>query len=121
MHTSDKCKRTLLTADVKIDDRTFRLSGSGTGPIDAFVDGLAEATGTSIRVLDYHEHAIGQGAHVQAVSYLELRVGEQTVFGVGVDTDIISASLKAIQCGFQRAQALKHGTSSLQEVSTGMA
>ena len=108
--TSDKCKRTLLTADVKIDDRTFRLSGSGTGPIDAFVDGLAEATGTSIRVLDYHEHAIGQGAHVQAVSYLELRVGEQTVFGVGVDTDIISASLKAIQCGFQRAQALKHGT-----------
>ena len=119
--TSDKCKRTLLTADVKIDDRTFRLSGSGTGPIDAFVDGLAEATGTSIRVLDYHEHAIGQGAHVQAVSYLELRVGEQTVFGVGVDTDIISASLKAIQCGFQRAQALKHGTSSLQEVSTGTA
>ena len=119
--TSDKCKRTLLTADVKIDGRTFRLSGSGTGPIDAFVDGLAEATGTSIRVLDYHEHAIGQGAHVQAVSYLELRVGEQTVFGVGVDTDIISASLKAIQCGFQRAQALKHGTSSLQEVSTGTA
>ena len=119
--TSDKCKRTLLTADVKIDDRTFRLSGSGTGPIDAFVDGLAEATGTSIRVLDYHEHAIGQGAHVQAVSYLELRVGEQTVFGVGVDTDIISASLKAIQCGFERAQALKHGTSSLQEVSTGTA
>ena len=119
--TSDKCKRTLLTADVKIDDRTFRLSGSGTGPIDAFVDGLAEATGTSIRVLDYHEHAIGQGAHVQAVSYLELRVGEQTVFGVGVDTDIISASLKAIQCGFQRAQALKHGTPSNQEVPTGTA
>ena len=114
--TSDKCKRTMLTADVTVGGRIFQLSGSGTGPIDAFVDGLVEATGTAIRVLDYHEHAIGQGAHVQAVSYLELRVGEQTVFGVGLDTDIISASFKAIQCGFQRAEALKNAKLAIQEV-----
>ena len=114
--TSDKCKRTMLTADVTVGSHVFQLSGSGTGPIDAFVDGLVEATGTAIRVLDYHEHAIGQGAHVQAVSYLELRIGEQTVFGVGMDTDIISASFKAIQCGFQRAEALKNAKLAIQEV-----
>ena len=116
--TSDKAKRTVLTADVEIGDRILRLSGSGTGPIDAFVDGLVQATGTAIRVLDYHEHAIGQGAHVQAVSYLELRVGEQTVFGVGVDTDIICASFKAIQCGFQRAEKMKNAMLAIQEVPT---
>ena len=114
--TSDKCKRTMLTADVTVGGHVFQLSGSGTGPIDAFVDGLVEATGTAIRVLDYHDHAIGQGAHVQAVSYLELRIGEQTVFGVGMDTDIISASFKAIQCGFQRAEALKNAKLAIQEV-----
>ena len=57
-----------------------------------------------MRVLDYHEHAVGSGAHVQAVAYLELRVGQQTVFGVGMDANIVSASLKAIISGFQRAQ-----------------
>jgi 2-isopropylmalate synthase len=56
-------------------------------------------------VLDYHEHAIGSGADAQAVAYLELRVGEQTLFGVGIDGNIVSASLKAIVSGLQRSQA----------------
>jgi 2-isopropylmalate synthase len=56
-------------------------------------------------VLDYHEHAIGAGANAQAVAYLELRIGERTLFGVGIDSNIVSASLKAIVSGVQRAQA----------------
>jgi len=56
-------------------------------------------------VLDYHEHAIGSGADARAVAYLELRVGDRTLFGVGVDANIVSASLKAIISGLQRAQA----------------
>ncbi|MES1977274.1 MAG: 2-isopropylmalate synthase [Pseudomonadota bacterium] len=97
-------KPVTLTADVDLAGRAVRIQGSGTGPIDAFVDGLGKATGETVRVLDYHEHAIGSGAHVQAVAYLELRVGQQTVFGVGRDANIVSASLKAIISGLQRAQ-----------------
>jgi 2-isopropylmalate synthase len=54
-------------------------------------------------VLDYHEHAVASGADARAVAYLELRVGERTLFGVGVDSNIVSASLKAIVSGVQRA------------------
>ena len=67
---------------------------------------MRRANGENLRVLDYHEHAIGAGANAQAVAYLELRVGQQTLFGVGIDANIVSASLKAIVSGLQRAQAL---------------
>ena len=62
-------------------------------------------------MLDYHEHAIGAGAKAQAVAYLELRIGERTLFGVGMDSNIVSASLKAIVSGVHRAntQSKNHG------------
>ena len=94
-----------LTADAQIGGRDFNIRGTGTGPIDAFVEGLCSATGHSVRVLDYHEHAVGSGANAQAMAYLELRIGQQTVFGVGMDANIVSASLKAIVSGLQRSQA----------------
>ncbi len=93
-----------LTADVQVDGRSVSIRGAGTGPIDAFVEGLAAATGEKVRVLDYHEHAIGSGAKAQAVAYLELRIGDRTLFGVGMDSNIVSASLKAIVSGLQRTQ-----------------
>ncbi|AMO21597.1 2-isopropylmalate synthase [Ramlibacter tataouinensis] len=94
-----------LEAEVQVAGRSFRLKGAGNGPIDAFVEGLAQATGQGIRVLDYHEHAIASGADARAVAYLELRVGDRTLFGVGMDANIVSASLKAIVSGLQRATA----------------
>jgi 2-isopropylmalate synthase len=77
----------------------------GVGPIDAFVNNWNSTSATQVRVLDYHEHALGSGANAQAVAYLELRIDEQhTVFGVGIDANIVSASLKAIQSGLQRVK-----------------
>ena len=76
-----------------------------TGPIDAFFARLASATVQAISVLDYHEHSIGAGADARAIAYLELRVNDRTLFGVGTDADIVAASLKAILSGFQRAQS----------------
>lgn len=93
-----------LSAQVLVGGRMLSVQGAGNGPIDAFVQALGEACGASIRVLDYHEHAIGAGADARAVAYLELRVGERTLFGVGIDSNIVSASLKAIVSGVQRAQ-----------------
>ncbi len=93
-----------LDAQVSAGDATWQIQGTGNGPIAAFVDGLSKATGESIRVLDYHEHAIAAGADARAVAYLEMRVGDRTLFGVGMDSNIVSASLKAIVSGLQRAR-----------------
>lgn len=94
-----------IKAEVRLGGTSHAVEGTGTGPIDAFVAGLAAATGHTVRVLDYHEHAIGAGASAQAVAYLELRINDQTLFGVGVDGNIISASLKAIVSGLLRSKA----------------
>ena len=94
----------IIKADVQTAGQTHAVEGTGTGPIDAFVDGLNAATGRVVRVLDYHEHATGSGANAQAVAYLELRVDGQTLFGVGMDGNIVSASLKAILSGLQRSK-----------------
>jgi 2-isopropylmalate synthase len=93
-----------IRADVQVHGTRHQVNGTGTGPIDAFVAGLNCATGHAVRVLDYHEHAIGSGAAAQAVAYLELRVNGQTLFGVGMDSNIVSASLKAIVSGLQRTR-----------------
>ncbi|MRD45743.1 2-isopropylmalate synthase [Caenimonas koreensis DSM 17982] len=94
-----------LSANIQIAGQQAAVKGKGNGPIDAFVDAISSVSGESIRVLDYHEHAIGSGANAQAVAYLELRIGERTLFGVGKDSDIVAASLKAIVSGLQRATA----------------
>jgi 2-isopropylmalate synthase len=92
-----------VTADVDWAGAAMPVQGQGNGPIDAFVNALNAATGRSVRVLDYHEHAIGAGAQAQAMAYMELRVDERhTVFGVGRDTNIVSASFKAIVSGLRR-------------------
>ncbi|HWP13086.1 MAG TPA: 2-isopropylmalate synthase [Ramlibacter sp.] len=101
-----------LAADVEVSGRCLSIQGAGNGPIDAFVQALGAACGQPIRVLDYHEHAIGSGADARAVAYLELRIGAQTLFGVGMDSNIVSASLKAIVSGLQRTQAREKGASS---------
>ena len=96
----------VLRADMPWEGEIRKIEGRGNGPIDAFINALANTTGHAIRVIDYHQHAIGAGADAQAVAYLELRVDDtQTLFGVGMDANIISASLKAIVSGLERAKA----------------
>jgi 2-isopropylmalate synthase len=95
-----------LRADLPWNGKLEQIQGSGNGPIDAFIQAMGKLTGHVIRVLDYHQHAIGAGADAQAVAYLELRIDEtRTLFGVGMDANIISASLKAIVSGIERAKA----------------
>ena len=96
----------LITVEARIElgVRSTLIEGRGAGPIEAFVNGLNQHLGLPLRVLDYHEHAMGSGADAKAVAYLELRIGDEvTLFGVGTDTDIVLASLKAIVSGLRRA------------------
>lgn len=95
-----------VNADVRLrEGRVQKLAGIGNGPIDAFVAALQEFAGTPIRVLDYHEHAIDGGADARAVAYIELRIGDATLFGVGIDRNIVTASLNAVLSGWRRTRS----------------
>ena len=96
--------RLSLQAEVRAGGARFTVEGQGNGPVDAFVGALARRFGITIRVLDYHEHAIGSGAQARAAAYLELRIGDgRSLFGVGIDANIVSASMKAVLSGLVRA------------------
>jgi 2-isopropylmalate synthase len=96
--------RVRLRAVLHDGTHSTTLEGEGNGPVDAFVDALAAVAGVPVRVLDYHEHAIGSGAQARAAAYLELRIGDgRTLFGVGIDPNIVTASMKAVLSGLRRA------------------
>jgi 2-isopropylmalate synthase len=77
--------------------------GTGNGPIDAFVNAL----GLDIRLMDYHEHSIGSGADARAACYVELRLANgPTLFGAAIDSNIVTASFKAVLSAVNRQLAL---------------
>ncbi len=90
---------TRLEVDIETDGVRTTRHGIGNGPIDAFVNALD----LDVKVMDYHEHALGRGADAQAACYVELRVGSGgSLFGVGVDGSIMTASFRAILSGVNR-------------------
>ena len=76
--------------------------GTGNGPISAFIDVLGQL-GVSVRLLDYVEHTLSAGGDAQAASYIELEVAGQNLWGVGIDGDIATASLKALISAVNRS------------------
>ncbi|MDR2327245.1 MAG: 2-isopropylmalate synthase [Acidovorax sp.] len=93
-----------LSAAMDWEGQRLELQGQGTGPIDAFVQALSQAVGRTVRVLNYSEHAVGEGANAQAIAYVEVRVDDsEVVHGVGKDANIVSASIRAILSGLRRA------------------
>jgi 2-isopropylmalate synthase len=91
-----------INATVRVEDTDHQVSGTGNGPIAAFVDGLA-SIGIDVRVLDYAEHALSSGDDARAAAYLECCVGDRVLWGVGVDGSIVAASLKAVVSAVNRA------------------
>ena len=94
--------KTALNAEVRIDGEVRSVSGEGNGPIDAFVHGIQRDLGLAIEVLDYSEHAISAGADSKAVAYVEARSPEGVCWGVGIDENIVLASLKAVTSAANR-------------------
>ncbi|WP_238017497.1 2-isopropylmalate synthase [Dactylosporangium sp. AC04546] len=91
-----------LSADVKVDGTVQKVSATGNGPIDAFVHAMGDV-GVDVRVLDYAEHALTSGESAQAAAYVECSVGGQTYWGVGIDANIVTASLRAVLSAANRA------------------
>ena len=89
---------------VAIDGEERSISGRGNGLISGVIAAIAESTGPTLDVVDYNEHAIGHGADAQAAAYVECRTAAgKTVFGVGMDTDIATASVRAVLSAANRA------------------
>ncbi|MBW9215857.1 2-isopropylmalate synthase [Mumia sp. zg.B53] len=95
-----------LVVDVRVGGAVQSLKGEGNGPVAAFVDAIAAVNG-DIRVLDYAEHALSSGGDAAAAAYVECEIGDQIVWGVGVDPSIVTASLKAVVSAANRAAAAR--------------
>lgn len=96
-------ERVQIETAVQRERVTETRNGSGNGPIDAFVAAL----GLDIRLMDYHEHSIGSGADARAACYVELRLGTgPTLFGAAIDSNIVTASFKAVLSAVNRHIAM---------------
>jgi 2-isopropylmalate synthase len=91
-----------IAAVVGVEGDPHEVTGNGNGPIAAFVDALA-SVGYDVRVLDYSEHALTAGDDARAAAYVECAVGERVLWGVGVDSSIVTASLRAVVSAVNRA------------------
>jgi 2-isopropylmalate synthase len=110
VHTSSAAgEKDQLTVNVYVEDQLHELHGTGNGPIAAFVDainGLQEinpAWDWDVRVLDYQEHALSSGGDAIAAAYVECVVRGDVLWGVGLDPNIVTASLRAVVSAVNRA------------------
>jgi 2-isopropylmalate synthase len=114
VHTSSAAgEKDRLSVNVYVEGSPVSLSGEGNGPIAAFVNAINDLPqagsdeGWDVRVLDYHEHALSSGGDAIAAAYVECAVsnaaGESEVlWGVGLDPNIVTASLKAVVSAVNR-------------------
>ena len=97
-----------MDGEVKLDivlrdgSKEVEVSGTGNGPISAFL-AILGSQGVDTKLLDYVEHTMSAGGDAQAASYIELDVAGKTLWGVGIDSDIATSSLKAVISGVNRA------------------
>jgi 2-isopropylmalate synthase len=107
VHTSSAAgERDALDVNVYVDGELRTLHGEGNGPIAAFVtaiNGLDQSF--DVRVLDYAEHALSSGGDAVAAAYVECLVHDTVYWGVGIDANIVTASLKAVISAVNRASA----------------
>jgi 2-isopropylmalate synthase len=106
MRSDSSSGTTEVTAQVVVGGTLKTINGKGNGPIDAFVHAMREGLAADIDVVDYAEHALGQGSEATAVAYVETVDASGTpLWGVGTDPNIITASLMAVLAAHERRQS----------------
>ena len=103
---SDMSGEVTLDAVLRIGDAEESMQAVGNGPVAAFLSVMSEQ-GHAIRLFDYVEHALSASGDALAAAYVELEVDGQTLWGVGIDGDISTASLKAIVSAVNRSVRAK--------------
>ncbi|AEN09853.1 MULTISPECIES: 2-isopropylmalate synthase [unclassified Streptomyces] len=91
-----------ITVEATVDGTDTVLTGTGNGPISAFF-GALQAIGIDVRLLDYTEHTMSEGASAQAASYIECVIDGKVLWGIGIDANTTRASLKAVVSAVNRA------------------
>jgi 2-isopropylmalate synthase len=95
---ADPLSKGLRSLEAEITDNgvSTKITGRGTGPIDGFVDALARYLDLPLSVADYSEHSLQRGSDATAICYMEVESGGRKIFGVGINKNIVAASLEAI-------------------------
>jgi 2-isopropylmalate synthase len=88
--------RRVIEAVILDGGKEVTITGNGTGPIDGFVDALSRHIGVEMSVLDYSEHSMQRGSNAAAISYVEVEHPAGRLFGAGINTNIVAASLEAV-------------------------
>ncbi|MGJ8689717.1 MAG: 2-isopropylmalate synthase [Gammaproteobacteria bacterium] len=88
--------RESFTAGINCFDEYLKVEGEGDGVLDAFVEALKAQTGVDFEIMEYGEHALGQGADAEAVTYIQLKDDKTRYTGVAISRDIVSSSLNAL-------------------------
>ena len=96
-----------IVAQITVDGEPQEVTGVGNGPIAALVDAFERRFGITIRIRDYHEHAMAASADATAAAYVEADVDDDAVWGVGLHPSIVTASLRAVVNAVDRALALR--------------
>jgi 2-isopropylmalate synthase len=96
--------RRRLQATIRRNGVERQIEGTGNGPIDAFIDALRQHCGIDLALVDYREHAITAGSSAQAAAYAQIRANGGTLFGVGLDENIVTASLQAVASAAARLE-----------------
>ncbi|WP_433326144.1 2-isopropylmalate synthase [Spirillospora sp. CA-294931] len=99
--TSKADEKDVLDCDVRVNGEIREIQGVGNGPVSAFENALGQV-GIDLRVLDYTEHALSAGGDARAAAYVECDVNGTTAWGVGIDGNIVTASLKAMLSAVNR-------------------
>lgn len=92
-----------LEASIKDAGKDTTITGVGTGPIDGFVNALCKHLNIELEVIDYSEHTLRPGADASAICYMETEIDGKRVWGVGVNSNIVAASLEALVSAVNRA------------------
>ncbi|ESZ46827.1 MULTISPECIES: 2-isopropylmalate synthase [unclassified Mesorhizobium] len=106
---TEKKGRRVVEAVILDNGKETTIAGSGTGPIDGFVDALSRHVGVDMSVLDYSEHSLQRGSNASAISYVEMEYPGSKLFGAGINTNIVAASLEAVVSAANRIIGRKAG------------
>jgi 2-isopropylmalate synthase len=101
------CREGLETIEAQVEsaEGMESITGKGKGAISAFIDAISRHTRQAINVIDYVEHAIGEGADAEAAAYVQLSVDGHRVVGAAINRDTVNASLTAVLCALNQRQS----------------
>ncbi len=102
-NSTDKDLSDTLDLKVRFNGKEVEVKGKGNGPIDACINALSVLLDSSIKISDYHQHAISSGADASAAAYIEIQINEKAFWGIGINSNTVAASFEAIVSGINKS------------------